>query len=45
MLIGLLTRGGRRREDLVPVEAVSDEEAKKLQDAMRKLDEMERPDW
>ena len=45
MLIGLLTRGGRRREDLVPVEAVSDEEAKKLQDAMRKLDEMESPDW
>lgn len=45
MLIGLLTRGGTRREDLVPVEAVSDEEAKKLQDAMRKLDEMESPDW
>jgi hypothetical protein len=45
MLIGLLTRGGTRREDLVPVEAVSDEEAKKLQEAMRKLDELESPDW
>jgi hypothetical protein len=45
MLIGLLTRGGTRRKDLVPVEAVSDEEAKKLQDAMRKMDEMESPDW
>ena len=45
MLIGLLTRGGTRREDLVPAEAVSDEEAKKLQEAMRKLDELESPDW
>jgi hypothetical protein len=45
MLIGLLTRGATRREALVPVEAVSDEEAKKLQEAMRKLDELESPDW
>ncbi len=45
MLLGLLTRGGTRREGLVPVEAVSDEEAKKLQEAMRKLDELESPDW
>ncbi len=45
MLIGLLTRGGIRREDLVPVENVSEDEAAKLRDAMKKLDELESPDW
>ena len=45
MLIGLLTRGGTRREDLIPVEVVSDDEAAKLREAMKKLDELEGPDW
>ena len=45
MLIGLLTRGGTRREDLIPVEVVSDDEAAKLREAMKKLDELESPDW
>ena len=45
MLIGLLTRGGMRREDLVPVENLSDEEEAKLREAMKKLDELESPDW
>jgi hypothetical protein len=45
MLIGLLTRGGMRREDLVPVENVSEDEAEKLREAMKKLDESESPDW
>ena len=45
MLIGLLTRGGMRREDLVPVENLSDDEAAKLREAMKKLDELESPDW
>ena len=45
MLIGLITRGGMRREGLVPVEQLSDEEAAKLREAMKKLDELERPDW
>ncbi len=45
MLIGLVTRGGMGRQGLVPVEEVSDEEAAKLREAMKKLDELERPDW
>ena len=45
MLIGVLTRGGMRREDLVPVENVSEDEAEKLREAMKKLDESESPDW
>jgi hypothetical protein len=45
MLIGLLTRGGMRREDLVPVENLTDDEAANLREAMKQLDELERPDW
>jgi len=45
MLIGLVTRSGTRREDLVPVETLSDDQAARLQEAMKKLDELESPDW
>ena len=45
MLIGLLTRGGMRREDLVPVENLTYDEAANLREAMKQLDELERPDW
>ena len=45
MLIGLLIRGGMLREDLVPVEDLSADEAEKLRQAMKKLDELESPDW
>ena len=45
MLIGLLTRGGVRRDDLVPVENLSEDEAEKLREAMKKLDASESPDW
>ena len=45
MLIGLITRGGMRREGLVPVEHPSEDDEAKLREAMKKLDELESPDW
>lgn len=45
MLIGLLTRGGMGREGLVPVENLSEDQEEKLREAMKKLEELERPDW
>jgi cytochrome c-type biogenesis protein CcmH/NrfF len=45
MLIGLITRGGMSREGLVPVEDPSEDEVTKLREAMKKLDELESPDW
>jgi cytochrome c-type biogenesis protein CcmH/NrfF len=45
MLVGLLVRSGGRGERLAPVEQLSDEDAERLQAAMRQLDEEESPDW
>lgn len=45
MLLGLLTRRGTRREDLVPIEELTDEDAARLGAAMKKLDALESPDW
>ena len=45
MLIGLLARGGVTRQALVPVENLSDEQEEKLREAMKKLEELESPDW
>ena len=45
MLLGLLTRRGTRREDMVPIEVLIDEDAARLSAAMKKLDSLESPDW
>jgi cytochrome c-type biogenesis CcmH protein len=45
MLVGLIARGGTRREDLVPVEVLTDDDAARLGAAMKTLDELESPDW
>ena len=45
MLLGLLTRRGTRREDLVPIEVLTDEDAARIGAAMKKLDALESPDW
>lgn len=45
VLVGLIARGGARREALVPVEHPSAAEEERLRAAMRELDEAESPDW
>lgn len=45
MLVGLIARGGTGRPALTPIERITDEDAERLQDALRKLDESESPDW
>jgi cytochrome c-type biogenesis protein CcmH/NrfF len=45
MLVGLIVKGGVRREDLVPVTDLTDEEEDRLRLEMQKLDEAESPDW
>lgn len=46
VLVGLVAKGGAaRREELVPVVDVSDEEQARLADAMKRLEESESPDW
>lgn len=46
MLIGLIVRArAGTREPTVPVRELNDEDALKLRDALRKLDEAEGPDW
>jgi len=45
MLIGLIARGGTRHAATVPVRELTDADAEKLRDALRKLDEAESPDW
>lgn len=44
-LVGLIVRGGVGRDELVAVEALSDQDAERLRTAMAKLDEAESPDW
>ena len=43
MLIGLVARGGARTA--APVRQLSEDEARRLSDALRRLDESEGPDW
>jgi cytochrome c-type biogenesis protein CcmH/NrfF len=43
MLIGLIARGGARAP--APARQLSDAEAERLRDALRRLDESEGPDW
>jgi len=43
MLIGLIAKGGARTP--APVRQLSEEEARRLSDALRRLDESEGPDW
>ena len=46
MLVGLLAKGGAaRRQELVPVLEVSDEEEARLAAELRRLEEAESPDW
>jgi len=45
MLVGLVTRRGSNGSELVPVDSPTDDQAARLQEAMRKLDELESPDW
>lgn len=45
VLVGLVARGGTGRPALAPVERLTDEDALRLEDAMRKLDKSESPDW
>jgi cytochrome c-type biogenesis protein CcmH/NrfF len=45
MFVGLIARGNSTREQLAPVEELSDDEAARLRAAMRKLDAEESPDW
>ena len=44
-LIGLVARGGIRREQLAPVTEIDDEDAERLRAEMHKLDQAESPDW
>jgi cytochrome c-type biogenesis protein CcmH/NrfF len=45
MLIGLLVRGGAGRSGTAPVRELGEEDAEKLREALRRLDEDEGPDW
>ena len=45
MLVGLIARGGTGRERLAPVTEVGEDDAARLREAMRSLDEAEGPDW
>ncbi len=44
-LIGLVARGGMKRERLAPVTEIDDEDAERLRTEMQKLDQAESPDW
>ena len=44
-LVGMIARGRDTREATVPVTQLSEADAKRLQAAMRKLDDDESPDW
>lgn len=47
MLVGLLVRGGlgREDEDMEPIRELSDEDAVRLREEMRRMEEAESPDW
>lgn len=47
MLVGLLARGGFRddEQELVPAQDLSDEDARRLREEMRRMEEAESPDW
>mgnify|MGYP001390941360 FL=1 len=44
-MIGLVARGGMKRERLASVTEIDDEDAERLRTEMQKLDEAESPDW
>jgi cytochrome c-type biogenesis protein CcmH/NrfF len=44
-LIGLVARGGMKREKFAPVGEIADEDAERLRTEMQKFDEAESPDW
>ena len=44
-LVGMVARGNSTREAMVGAHEISDAEAARLREAMRKLDEDESPDW
>lgn len=44
-LVGLIARGGMGKGNLAPVRELGAEDAERLREAMRKLDEAESPDW
>ena len=44
-LIGLVARGGMKRERLAPVTEIDDEDAERLRTELQKLDQAESPDW
>jgi cytochrome c-type biogenesis protein CcmH/NrfF len=44
-LIGLIVKGGMGKHELAPVTELGAEDAARLKEAMRKLDEAEGPDW
>lgn len=44
-LVGMVARGNQTREALAPAGELSEAERRRLQEAMRKLDEEESPDW
>ncbi len=46
MLVGLLARGGfRDDQELAPVQELSDDDARRLREEMRRMEEAESPDW
>ena len=44
-LIGLVARGGMKRDQLAPVTEIGEEDAERLRTEMQKLDQAESPDW
>ncbi len=45
MLVGLIARGGATRQALAPVGQPTDEQTRRLEAELRRLDETESPDW